>query len=83
LAKTEYANADIDARHSAKELPLVRGRKRKLPTVLRPQKKGDWVTSPLGAGSNPPLKSRLSRVSIMISFIFEFDFYTNASMLRI
>jgi hypothetical protein len=54
LAKTEYANADIDARHSAKELPLVMGRKRKLPIVLRTQKKGELrETSQLVPGSNP------------------------------
>jgi hypothetical protein len=57
LAKTEYANADIDARHSAKELPLVMGRKRKLPIVLRTQKKGELrEASPLipGFKSHPP-----------------------------
>jgi hypothetical protein len=39
LAKTEYANADINALHSAKELPLVIGRKRKLLMVLGNRKK--------------------------------------------
>jgi len=48
LAKTEYANADINALHSAKELPLVIERKRKLLMVVGNRKKRGVarVTSP-------------------------------------
>jgi hypothetical protein len=72
LAKTEYQNADIDALHSAKELPLVMGRKRKLPMVLRTQKKGELrvifstalrVQFPSPAPKHKPQASGESRAS--------------------